>query len=107
MVPPTLLSPYLPLVSVLVNFAITDVVFIRHHQKQLIGIAVAYLSINFLATKIKGKPIYHFLTWQDAQSLYIVTAIVLGAVMGFNILVQLSELVKGRDAFSGISGKTK
>ena len=87
-----------PFFSMVVNFLITDVVLIRSHQVKFLYIALIYLLVNFAATKIRGKPVYHFLTWEDLNSLYIFLGISLGALFVFNFLVTFSELLKGRKA---------
>ena len=46
-----------------------------------------YLGVNFIGTKARGTPVYHFLPWDDIASLYIFVSIVGGGIIMYNILV--------------------
>ena len=86
----------LPLVSIIMNFLVTDIVFVRHHQKQVCVIGVTYILINFYVTKSTGQPVYHFMTWETPVSIFIAAGIIGGGVLFYNILVTLSEKIKGK-----------
>lgn len=45
-----------------------------------------YLSLNFCVTKIEGKPLYPFLTWESVETLYICLAMLGGFSIVFYIL---------------------
>ena len=55
----------LPGLSGLLNYLITDIVFLRRHTYFLLGIEIVYLIINYVETKRTGKPLYDFLTWES------------------------------------------
>ena len=85
-----------PMISIALNCLLTDVVFVRNHGKYLVYIGVSYLAINFVATKMRGSPIYFFLPWNDGSSVVVATAIVGGALWIFSTIVWLTEFLKGR-----------
>lgn len=62
----------------------------------MVGIAIVYLAINFISTKLRGRPVYHFLTWDDFSTIQIATGIVVGALLVYNLIVSISEVFKGR-----------
>mmetsp|Transcript_844 Transcript_844/g.885 ORF Transcript_844/g.885 Transcript_844/m.885 type:complete len:150 (-) Transcript_844:33-482(-) len=88
-----------PLLTSFVNFYLTDIVFIRRHYKALVAFGTMYLTINFIGTKMIGKPLYSFLTWKDYTSILISAAILLLGVIFFNVLVQITQLIKQRTPY--------
>lgn len=62
----------------------------------VIIIAVLYGYVNYLEVKKLGKPLYWFLTWEDATSFYIYGALMVIFSGVFFGLAQLTEMVKPR-----------
>ena len=58
-----------PFLTVFLNVAMTKTIFIYEHYRYLLYVGVIYTIINFVATKVKGKPLYDFLHWNDMSSL--------------------------------------
>mmetsp|Transcript_14175 Transcript_14175/g.13747 ORF Transcript_14175/g.13747 Transcript_14175/m.13747 type:complete len:149 (-) Transcript_14175:28-474(-) len=92
----------LPLTSSLINLYLTNIVFIRRHQWYLIYFGVIYFSINFLATKYRGKPLYPFLTWDSYTSLLMVLLLYVVGISIYNLQVEISVRLKKRTAFDSL-----
>ena len=52
-----------PFMAVLVNVILTRIVFIYDHYLYCFYLGVVYICINFVGTKMRGKPMYAFLNW--------------------------------------------
>mmetsp|Transcript_18641 Transcript_18641/g.17727 ORF Transcript_18641/g.17727 Transcript_18641/m.17727 type:complete len:145 (+) Transcript_18641:318-752(+) len=91
----------LPLCCSIINLFITDIVFIQSHAYYLLYVAVVYSAVNFVSTKMKGEPVYSFLTWEDSNSLIMVGGIFGGALFMFKCLVLMTESLKNRSASLG------
>lgn len=87
---------FIPLVTSILNFLLTDILFLKSHAYYLVYVAVGYSMINFAATKAKGEPIYFFLTWEDYDSVLIVFGIMCFAYLLFYSLAWGSESLKNR-----------
>lgn len=60
----------LPLLGMILNFLVTDIVFARKHVKPLLQLSFVYQLVNMLATFSRGRPLYHFLQWTDLKSYF-------------------------------------
>lgn len=67
----------IPGIAWLVNSIITNTILHRSIIKVVCVITIVYGSINFVATKIKGVPIYDFLHWESME-----TPLVLCGILG-------------------------
>src|SRR5437764_65491 len=86
----------LPFVATLINFMITDIIFVERHSSIFIWINVVYMGINFIVTKTRGEPIYYFLTWDSVTSYTIGIIITLAPMVVFTLYAKSSYLIKGR-----------
>ncbi len=78
--------------SIMMNFAISDVVLRASHVKTLPMLAVLYGFQNYYETKKRGKPLYSFLTWEDSSTVFIYG----GLIAGFSLIyVGLASLSVG------------
>ncbi len=66
----------MPGLSVLINFIASDITVRASHVKMVIVIASIYGYVNYLEVKKLGRPLYWFLTWQDANSIYIYAGLI-------------------------------
>ena len=60
----------------------------------IVILGIIYALMNFIATKIKGKPIYDFLDWKTSFSLYVVFLILFSASFIYIFFCNLDEFVK-------------
>ena len=72
----------------------TDIRLDSSHGLKLSPIALIYCFINFVATKVRGKPLYWFLDWEDYKSPLISLAITATFVIAFQGIASLSHLAK-------------
>ena len=84
----------LPGFSVASNFALTDVVLRRNDYKGLVLISIIYGVVNYFETKKRGKPLYHFLTWEDASSVFIYGGLIAGFTLVFIALSKVTVGIK-------------
>ena len=81
---------------------ISDTVLMKRHSVGLVCFAIFYLSTNFYNVKIAGKkPIYWFLTWEDANSYLIATGILSIFLLLFVAIAKFDEKLTGRSASLG------
>ena len=81
----------LPALTVLTNFALTDIVFKVDHIKVFPWVfGLAFGLINYTATRLSGEAIYFFLTWKDWLSPAIVMGLAFFATTVFYGLAKLS-----------------
>ena len=80
--------------AIIVNYIWLDVRLAFSHVKSLVGMAVVYGACNYYQTKISGKPVYHFLTWEDYTSFVIYLGLVIGFVGVYYGLSKLSFWLK-------------
>jgi hypothetical protein len=80
----------MPGLSVLINFIASDITVRASHVKMVIVIASIYGYVNYLEVKKLGKPLYWFLTWEDATSIYIYTGLILVFSILFVCLAKLT-----------------
>ena len=57
-----------PAISNLIIYATTDIQLSKTHWKGFIPIGIIYDLINFVATKLKGKPLYVMFDWKDYKT---------------------------------------
>ncbi len=57
-----------PFFSICVHVYISHIKFIKSHSYFMIVLAISYLTVNFLGTKIRNEAIYPFLDWKDYKS---------------------------------------
>mmetsp|Transcript_41077 Transcript_41077/g.30213 ORF Transcript_41077/g.30213 Transcript_41077/m.30213 type:complete len:104 (-) Transcript_41077:43-354(-) len=88
----------LPFICSIINFSLTDIVFLPHHGNYLLYFASTYGCINFLATKYQGTPLYSFLPWDDFNSLFVATGLSVGAMLVFRLIAFATEYLKNRTA---------
>jgi ABC-type uncharacterized transport system permease subunit len=81
-------------------------VFLRKHLKPFVIISVFYLLLNLVATKYRGVPLYHFLTWTDTESYIFAIMIVVGSSVVYLLIVYSIEVLKGRTASDYLRPKT-
>lgn len=65
-----------PAIVCVINSLMTRTVLHRSIIKPIIGVASAYLFVNFCATKIQGTPMYDFLHWESME-----TAVIAGGIL--------------------------
>ena len=54
-----------PFVFNWVNFALTDVVIAPKHSVINLWMGMAYAYVNYKETMRRGRPLYHWATWED------------------------------------------
>ncbi len=83
-----------PCFSVAVNFAMTDVVIRSSHYKGLVFIAVFYGFVNYYETKVRGKPLYWFMTWEDSTTVFIYGGLIASFTLVFVALSRVTVAIK-------------
>ena len=78
----------------LVNTLITNCLLHRRVDKWILYLSVVYCSVNCIQTKIRGKPLYHFLTWESFDSVLIAAGLALGFAFVYFGLCLLDEMAK-------------
>jgi hypothetical protein len=85
----------LPFLAALVNTTATSFTFVMKHYIYCLCIAAIYAPLNYIGTKIRGKPVYPFLKWEDMGiSLLISAGFVLVAIVFFFVTAYLINLSK-------------
>ena len=79
-----------PSISLLLILATTDLQLSIGHWKGFLPIAVIYAAVNCYATLSSGKPLYHFLDWQDYKSPLICAGLTLLFVGLYIIIAHLT-----------------
>ena len=72
----------------------TDIRLDFNHGPKLIPIFALYCLINFVATKVREKPLYWFLDWEDYKSPLICIVITASFIMIFQAIARLSHSIK-------------
>ena len=74
-----------PLISLLLNWFVTDIRLYKEQWKTFIPVWVIYSTINCIATVQRGVPLYWFLDWKDLKSplICLTVMIVFSAVFYF------------------------
>jgi hypothetical protein len=89
----------LPFLAALVNALATSFTFAMKHYFYCLCIGVIYAPLNYIGTKIRGKPVYPFLKWEDmGLSLLLSAGFVLVAIVFFFATAYLINLYKKRSA---------
>ena len=55
----------IPMVSMVINFLITDIVLVRDHISFLYKFGLFYIFINYVGFLYKGHPLYPFMMWDS------------------------------------------
>ena len=84
----------MPLVCNWLNFFVTDVHIKASHGKSLLPFCLFYGYLNYATTIAQGKPVYHFITWEDQTSLWIFAIIVSSVYISFLCLAGLTKKIK-------------
>ena len=83
-----------PGVAWVVNSLITNTILHRGILKFICVLTVIYSSVNFVATKSRGVPIYDFMHWESMET----PLVILGILAAFSIiylgLVSIDEKLK-------------
>ena len=83
-----------PGVAWVVNSLITNTILHRGILKFICVLTVIYSSVNFVATKSRGVPIYDFMHWESIET----PLVILGILAAFSIiylgLVSIDEKLK-------------
>lgn len=83
-----------PFLAVVANVAISRTLFIYEHYGYLLGFGVVYMIINFIATKVIGRPLYPFLPWDHYSSLFVAIGLLVlgvGSYLGICYVVNTSK----------------
>jgi hypothetical protein len=75
-----------PFIAMVVNVGMSKTVFIYRHYQYVVVLGIIYAVTNFIGTKIKGKPLYPFLLWEDWTSIVVMSGLILVGV-GFYLTV--------------------
>ena len=87
-----------PGVCAFILMIISDTVLIRRHSRGLHYFSGFYCFSNFVSAKMKGRPLYWFLTWEDWKSPAICVVLDLVFVVLFYGIALLDEKITGRTA---------
>jgi hypothetical protein len=71
---------FVPFITVLGNVLLTRTLFLYEHYKYCLYLGIAYAITNFIGTKMRGKPLYVFLTWEDYTSVLISCGLLVVAI---------------------------
>ena len=86
----------LPLASVVINYLLSDVEFLKRDVTSIIFFGMLYIGVNFIVSKFLGYLVYPLLTWGDIRSFVTATIFILLLVGIYYILVILSALIPRR-----------
>ena len=89
-----------PIISTLVNFLVTKIVFKYSHGLILFPIGIVYGYVNYTTTKSQGKPVYFFLTWEDESSYVTYSCLWFGTIAAYYIIAWLTRLIKKPETWS-------
>jgi hypothetical protein len=73
---------------------ITNTVLSLRLIKPILILGTFYLFINFLATKIKGAPLYSFLNWESKESILISGVMLFSFGAVYYVLCKIDEVLK-------------
>ena len=96
---------YLPCVVMLINDILSRNVFVPTHVWKLTGFGVFYNFVNFVATKYRGTPLYHFLTWEDWTSLLVAGGTTLLSITLYLTICYIQKITKGKPLDNPIKNK--
>ena len=68
------------------------------HHILFLPIAIAYSIFNYYVTKLIGKPIYYFITWEDHTTLLIIAALYLAFILVWIMVAKLTQIAKKDDS---------
>ena len=81
-----------PTISLFLVYLTTERLVVKaSHWKMLAPMTLVYGSMNFYETKMSGKPVYWFLTWEDWTTPLIVIAVFIFVVTIWLSLAKLTE----------------
>ena len=83
-----------PGIAALFNVIISKSLFINSYYKFLLGVGVFYMFVNFVGTKVSGKPLYSFLPWTDWTSLVISMSLIGLALLSYYLVCNLVNYSK-------------
>ena len=83
-----------PSIAIVVNFCWLDVRLCRDHWKFLVSISMFYGVINFISTKLQGKPVYWFLPWDSILTLIVFLSLTSIFTAVWFIIVEISYKTK-------------
>ena len=95
-----------PALTVLINFALSDVTMRAKHSIVVPPPAIIYGFVNYLETQKRQTPIYWFLTWKNYQSYFIYAGLILLFMLVFMGLSQLTVVIKRPTSDKYQSGKS-
>jgi hypothetical protein len=85
----------LPFLAALVNTLATSYTFVMKHYFYCLCIGLVYAPLNYIGTKIRGKPVYPFLKWEEMGiSLLLSGGFVIVAIVFFFVTAYLINLTK-------------
>lgn len=76
----------LPLILLVLDFILNAVPVVQRHLAVILAVASLFVIDNFIATKIRGKPVYDILKWNDLASVILTIAIFILLMVLFLIL---------------------
>ena len=76
------------------SYALLDVRLKATHCKPMVVLLSIYGIVNCIVTKMRGKPVYSFLTWENELSILIVAGLEVLFVVIYLMLVKLSFALK-------------
>ena len=76
------------------NWSCTDLILYEEHRKGVSVIGFFYACVNAYQTMSTGKPLYHFLTWEDYTSPIICMTIIGVMNLLFKAFILLTKHVK-------------
>ena len=86
-----------PLILSSINLYLLSDVAIRYTDIWLVPvISVAYITFNFITTKISGKPAYDFLTYDNWNTVVTIIGVLFSASICFLIDATLTQWITGR-----------
>ena len=67
-----------------IDISISKAIFPVSHSVFLVPFILSYLLVNFIFTKVEGKPVYPVMNWEGIESLvYIVVASIFSLIFFF------------------------
>jgi hypothetical protein len=88
----------MPFVLVLTNFALSDIEFLKKDVAFVALIAIAYVVLNLLVSKLSGVPVYPFVTWHDLRSFVSALIFVLVLCGIYMVCVMLSAILPRKES---------
>ncbi|CDW85995.1 UNKNOWN [Stylonychia lemnae] len=75
-----------PAISIFLNVLVSKLVFFYEHSKMMVIYSITYFFVNFVATKLRGSPVYPFLPWEDWFSLVVCLIIMIPNILVYYIV---------------------